>query len=310
MTIARMTSADVLALNSSEALVGLIRQTAKKFPEIEQFAATPIEKTTYKTLVETALPSVGFRAINSGREHQKPTLAAREVACKFLDASWSLDEAAAKACEWGVDAACAIQANAHLRAALKSVCSQIWYGTSADASGFAGLASLLDDSDDDMVVNAGGTTASTGSSLWAIKFGIDAVCLAWGQNGQINEGERQYCQIFDGDGKVMWGYAQPITGYVGLQFTNYNAVGRICNLTADTGKGLTDDLIASLLAEFPVGEEPDAFFCSRRSRKQLQNSRTATNATGAPAPVPTEAFGVPLFATDSIVNTEALLTAA
>ena len=49
---------------------------------------------------------------------------------------------------------------------------------------------------------------------------------------------------------------------------------------------------------------------NRRSLRQLQNSRTATNPTGAPAPIPDSAFGVPIIVTDAIVSTEALLTVA
>lgn len=308
--MARMTSADVIALNSSEAIVGLIRQGTKKFPEFDVFQASPVEKTTYKTLVRTALPSVGFRAIDSFRTTQKATLAARSVDCAFLDASWDIDEAAVLACEWGQAKALEVQAVSHLDAMKSAIGSQIWYGVSADASGFAGVAALLANADDDMVVNAGGTTPATGSSLFAVKFGVDACQLAWGLNGKIAEGEIMRSKLYDGDGKSAWGWAQSISGYAGLQLTNYGAIGRICNLTADNGKGLTDDLIAALLEKFAVGDEPDAFFCSRRSRAQLQASRTATNPTGAPAPIPTESFGIPIYASDSILNTEALLTNA
>jgi hypothetical protein len=55
---------------------------------------------------------------------------------------------------------------------------------------------------------------------------------------------------------------------------------------------------------------PTILVMNRRSLKQLQESRTATNATGAPAPFPSEAFGVPILVTDAITNTEALLTEA
>jgi len=40
--------------------------------------------------------------------------------------------------------------------------------------------------------------------------------------------------------------------------------------------------------------------------KQLRDSRTATNVTGAPAPRPTEVEGIPIIVTDAIVNTEAV----
>lgn len=308
--MARMTAADVLKVNNSEELVGMINQAVVSIPEIQQLQASPIQKTSYCTLVKTANPPVGFRSANTGRTMQTPTLAQRQVECKFLDASWSLDKAIADACEWGPEAAQGIQAQSHLEAALTEIAEQIWYGTGNDASGFSGVAELLDDSDDDMVVDAGGTTASTGSSLFAVHTSITGVQLAFGMNGRFSEGEVVFAPIYDGDGGSFWGYSQDLSGYVGLQLTNYKAIGRICNLTADSGKGLSDDLVAQLLAKFPAKFMPNLLFCSRRSRLQLQQSRTATNATGAPAPIPTEVHGIPLFASDAISDTEELLTAA
>ena len=79
-------------------------------------------------------------------------------------------------------------------------------------------------------------------------------------------------------------------------------------LTADTGKGLTDLLIADLLSRFPASRPPTELVMNRRSLMQLQKSRTATNATGAPAPIPTESFGVPIIVTDQISSTEALVS--
>ena len=67
----------------------------------------------------------------------------------------------------------------------------------------------------------------------------------------------------------------------------------------------TDEEIAAG-AKFPVGYKPDVLLMSRRSRMQLQMSRTATTPTGSPAPYPQEAFGVPIQETDSILDTEAL----
>jgi hypothetical protein len=53
-------------------------------------------------------------------------------------------------------------------------------------------------------------------------------------------------------------------------------------------------------------QPPDVIFSSKRSIEQLRKSRTATNATGAPAPTPTEVNGVPLVATESLLDTETL----
>lgn len=69
-----------------------------------------------------------------------------------------------------------------------------------------------------------------------------------------------------------------------------------------------DCLFAGLVGSFRIGYRPEVLFVSRRSLTQLQKSRTATNATGAPAPTPTEYEGIPLIPTDSITTTEAIVS--
>ncbi|MCH8046158.1 MAG: hypothetical protein IID44_20795 [Planctomycetes bacterium] len=104
------------------------------------------------------------------------------------------------------------------------------------------------------------------------------------------------------------GYYTPITTHLGLAIGSAVSVGRIANLTEDSGKGLTDDLIYESLETFPAGRQPNIIAMSRRSLRQLRNSRTATNATGAPAPRPTEVEGIPIIVTDGINNVEAIET--
>ena len=302
-----MTSADILNVNNSEELLGLINEASGAFPEWEMIPAGSIPKTTYKTLVMTALPTTGFRTANVGIENSTPTLTSREASCKFFDASWILDVLIAKECEWGRDYACALQAKAHLESAIKNIATQTWYGTSANASGFTGVASLFPYSDSDRVVNAGGTTAGTGSSVFAVRFDPTACRYAWGNDASLEEGDIKTQVMKDENGKNYNAFTQQIDGWVGLQIADHKAFGRICNLTEDAGKGLTDGLIAKLLATFPVGRKPQALFMTQRSLEQLRSSRTATNATGTEAPIPTEVFGVPIVPTDAISNTETLL---
>jgi len=69
-------------------------------------------------------------------------------------------------------------------------------------------------------------------------------------------------------------------------------------------------MLYELVSRFPVGREPQAFFMNRRTLERLRKSRTAVNATGAPAPTPTElAGGIPIIVTDAIMNTEETLAA-
>ena len=86
------------------------------------------------------------------------------------------------------------------------------------------------------------------------------------------------------------------------------AIVRIANLTADSGKGLTDALLEDAMALFPSSMQPTMICMSRRSRKQLRKSRTTYSPTGSPAPNPVDFDGVPLIVTDSIIDTETLLS--
>jgi hypothetical protein len=157
-----------------------------------------------------------------------------------------------------------------------------------------------------MVVDAGGTTDNTASSVWAVMWGPQAVQWVIGNNGALTVTDVTEQRVLDSNNKPYTAYCQELMSRIGLQVGNRYAVGRIKKLTEDSGKGLTDSRLSALLAKFPVGFRPSHFLMSRRSQMQLQQSRTATNPTGAPAPVPSEAFGVPIIATDSIVDTEAL----
>ena len=58
----------------------------------------------------------------------------------------------------------------------------------------------------------------------------------------------------------------------------------------------------------PVGYGPTHILMSRRSRGQLQRSRTTYSPTGSPSPLPTEYEGIPIIVTDAIRDTEELLS--
>ena len=103
-------------------------------------------------------------------------------------------------------------------------------------------------------------------------------------------------------------YYVPVSAWLGLQVGSALSISRIANVTEDSGKTLSDDLIADAIAKFPAGRGPSFVVTGRRSWKQLQNSRTATNPTGAPAPLPESVFGLPLIVSDALVETEALVS--
>jgi hypothetical protein len=202
-----------------------------------------------------------------------------------------------------------------MEASFQTLAKQFYYGRgTADAKGHPGLIDAYDSTN--MVVDAGGTTAATGGSVWLVKFGPKAVQWVYGADGMLALSEVTVQRVLDVSSNPYDAYCQTLLAYPGLQVGTTRAVCRIKKLTADAGKGLTDILLSQAIAKFQVGVVPDAILMSRRSRQQLQASRTVTlfgqgsmkpsGGLATLAPLPTEYDGIPIAVTDAILDTEAL----
>jgi hypothetical protein len=312
-------SLDVLKINNSEALVGLIDDATKRIPEISFFHASPIKRNVYNTLVLTQDPKVGFRTPGDFAAHESPILKMRTTALKFPDASWEMDTALAEQTDWGKEEALAIQALTHLRSAFATLAQQIWYGVKNEADGFRGLYELIgvaagdERSNQDLHIDvktlSGADTsaaANTGlSSVFAVSTGIDSIQLAWGSEGRFTEGDIEKVRMHNPSNPKnsgAWYYGQELSGWVGLQVTSAHAFGRIHNLSKVNP--LNDEMLYELISRFPGGREPQAFFMTRRSLEQLRKSRVAFHPTGAPVELMDSVAGIPIIVTDAIVNNE------
>lgn len=299
---------DIAKLNGSDSVVGLIEESLVLAPEVSLFPARTIRGTSYKTVVRSTLPTTQFRNANEGVTSSQSVFTNRLVETFILDAQIRVDKAVADAYEDGPAALQAVEAAGVVGSSLRLLGSQIWYGvgTGGDAKGFPGAIGIHDSTN--MSVDAGGTTAGTGSSVWGVKFGPQNAQLVLGNNGALQLSDWMTQQVPDANSRLYTAYCAALTAYPGLQVGNIYSVGRIRKLTEDAGKGLTDALIASLLQRFQtnLGMFPDVLFMTPRSLYQLRASRTATTPGGTPAPIPTEVFGVPIQVTNQISNTEAL----
>jgi hypothetical protein len=277
---------------------------------------------THKYHKRTGAPVVGFRAVNAGRDLDSSVGADTTVTLKHLDFSWAVDTARADASRRGREYVIAREGLAHIEAALIKYEAQVINGVvgasdsaaaSGDAAGFTGIrdASTIDAVADAMVTNAAGTTVDTMSSVYGLRLGRSGVVGIYkGDGPAITLGDTtviQYVVNPGTDNKSFPAYYTKGGLWLALQVGSAYDLGRIANLTEDSGKGLTDDLISTMLSTYPVGKMPTHLVMSRRSLKQLQQSRTATNDTGAEAPFPMEAFGVPIIVSDNVSDTEELL---
>lgn len=304
--MAMPTLLDIAKRTGSDVLVGLVDETTSAHPELTAGFARTIKGLNFKSRVRTGLPTVGFRNPNEGTPATLGHVENRLVECFLMNPRWECDKAVADSDEFGPQMYIAEEAAAMLEAAMVKLASQFYYGTNLDANkGFPGLIAAYDATN--MAVDAGGTTANAGSSVWAVKWGSRAVGWVWGANGALSVSDVVEARVTDGSSNPYTAYVQELeNARPGVQVLDKYAVGRIKKLTEDSGKGLTDLLIAKLLSKFPAGKKPDHLFASRRSIRQLRESRTATNATGAPAPFPTESFNIPILETDAIIDTESL----
>ena len=312
MADAFLTLSDLTTINDANLADRDISDLLDDAPLLARLAADVVPGTDHKYVKETSAPVVGFRAVNDGLENTTSADTLVTINLKILDASFAIDKALADAYIGGPEAYIGREAARHLKSAFFHAEKQILSGTGNEADGFNGLPDdgNLNAVADDMVVNGGGTTDSTASSVWAIRSAgdmNDCVAIA-GDNGKIDIGDSVVQRLAGSSTGSYPAYYTPIQGWLGLQIGGKYSVGRLANVTEDSGKTLSDSMLADLLSVFPAGRGPNYLVMSRRSLKQLQQSRTATNATGAPAPFPSEAFGVPIIVSDGVSDVETLVS--
>lgn len=305
--MALATFTDIAARNDSDAVVGLIDEASRVHPELAHILVRPIKGYSYKTRVRTANPTAAFRAAGAGIAATRGTYENRTVETFILNPRWEADKAVADANEDGPEVYIFEEATGLVNAAFAHAAAQMYYGndetTGNDTAGFPGLIASVTAG---MTLDAGGTTAATGSSVWGLATGVKGVNFVLGAEGKLDVTDVRVETITGSNDESLTGYVQELLCNVGLQVGNLNGVGRIRDLTADAGKGLTDDLLADFLALFPIGNKPDMLLMSRRSRAQLQKSRTATTESGRAAATPVDFEGIPIYASDSLSDTEAL----
>lgn len=296
---------DLAKINGSDAVVGLIEENLNLAPETALFPARTISGTSYKTLHRTALPATQFRGVNEGVLTTKSTYENKLVECFYLDGKMEIDIAGAQADDQGEDHAKMIEADGHAQAAILHLGKQVWYGVGNDTKGFPGAQSIVNSS---YVLDAAGTTADTCSSVYGVRVGPKHGSMVFGRDTVLSIGEWTKQRITRSS-KELDAWINALQGWVGFQWVNKDAVCALKNVTADSGKTCTDAKLAQLLSQLKW--VPDYWFMNRRSRYQLQVSRTATSNTSGKSEIPigqlpTESNGIPIIVTDSLLSTEAI----
>jgi len=282
----------------------LIEEAVKLAPELMVVPADTILGTTMELTVRSGLPSVRFRNANEGVPRSKSTYETRTFQTHILDHQVAVDEQIVYGAR---DKGRLLEnhASGAMEAAMQYIGSQFYYGTGNDTKGFPGLLAQCK-SDVAHTVDAAGTTSKT--SVWFLRLGRECVEFLFGNSQTIRLNETWDLEtVYDDNGNPYKAYTNWMKGRVGMRLANKNCAVRIKNLeeAGSNKKTLNDSLLYSAYEKFTeFGFEPTHIFMNGRSREQLRNSRTATNATGTPAPLPTEWEGIPIIRTSSIANDE------
>jgi hypothetical protein len=297
-----MALADLTIINDNNVADIDVRDLFDRAPLMAALnAVTASNGTVHKYFKTTGAPVVGFRDYNDGREHDSTVRTAVTIDLKVFDCSFTVDTAVARSYKGGEEALIRLEAIEALRAGFFKLEQQVLNGT--EATGFDGLADIYNTAAE--CINAGGSSAC--SSVYLIRSGLNDVSIVAGNSGQLTIGESVLQRVPGATGHYM-AYVTEIMALYGLQIgSQAKSAIRICNLNA-SDKTLTDDLLYDAMAAFESGSPPTHIVMNRRSAQQLRKSRTATNATGAPAPIPVELEGIPIVITDAIGNAETAVT--
>jgi len=302
-------------MNNDDIEVSNLLQDAPLMQNI--YAKVASNGTQHKYVRQTVASASAFRAVNAGLAKTYSQDEQVTDTLKYLDGSFYVDVAIADGYKDGPEAYIQKELMRTMRQRLFALEQQVLLGTNADASGFVGLQddTQLDAIADAMVLapaNPGAASANT--SIYLIRHSDEDCAVVLGNNGEIVVGETVTQMVYEDpttNANSYAAYYTPVGGYAGFQLGGAYSASRLCNInTADTTAtdALTDDDIYASLALFPAGRQPNAIVMNRTALQLLRNSRTAVNATGAPAPRPTEVEGIPIITTDAITSAEATLS--
>jgi hypothetical protein len=287
-------------------LGGVVTEHQKAVPALGYFPITRLDRgLKYTTQFMVELPTTGFRKLGDGIAASKGRYEEREFKCYLFGGRAEAEIAAYQADSGGEGAVKARVVRDTAQSALETLDNQIFYGvvSANGADGFPGLKGFTPFGGA-YTLNATGSTSSTASSVYGVKFGEDYASLIHGSADPMNLGDWRKQDILGNNSLPIPGEVADLEGWIGMAIKHKASVVRICNLTAQTGKGVTDKLLGDAIDLLPTKMMPDVWFMSKRSRTQLRLSR-ATPENVYPD-MPTESNGIPIQVDDSILDTDAI----
>lgn len=279
-------------------VTGIHPLTRQVIPNVA--AARPIAGLTYETTCLVELPTVAARKLNEGTDPQKSRSEKRTASCCLLTPRWGIDKAA-ETIDNSAAKLLAKEAMAFMAAYLKWLGSVFFYGTTVDSEACPGLLQAITSAQTVDATGSGGAA----SSVWAVKFGEDAVQWLSGNNGQNLISDPRIGDFVGSNGKNVTGIIQELISRPGLFVGSSKYIGRIKNVTAATGKTLTGDMLGELVnTKMGLSYRPDVIFMAPRSLEQYRQHLQSVTSSPTRISTPVEFEGIPIVPTESLTVTE------
>jgi hypothetical protein len=307
------TALDLAKLNAGSDGTALIEANKMVAPELGLVPAFSVDELSYTSLRRISVPEGGFAAIGAGTAAGVSQYENGFFQCFQYKNLIEETKDKASAYRRGPAAFLALAMSGAYQGAMRLLGRAFYYGANTAPGGstgsFAGMVDLYDKVN--MVIDAGGTTDNTASSIWFIKFGNmedGNVSFVFGNNRGLAPLatwiDAMVTPVLASPTLRTHGWQNELSAAVGLSLADPSCAVRVKKITADAGKGMTDGLGQLAMEKFPVGIIPDVVLMTRRTRRQLQQSRVTSLIPKPPLPVDVE--GIPIVITDSISNAEAL----
>ena len=299
--------------------------TAIKATEIEDAYSESMNEYEEKVLVKTSDGVVSFRDFNDFSLTQLPGYTTRTTTCANVNPVVVID--AALFDRWQADGTLGQSVDDVKKdifeATFKALGVQFYYGTANDAKGFAGIDSYVQPG---LRFSAGGTTANSQSSIYFVSWGRRDVSMVYGGGVGVpfdwSPWRRETRITTNSDSGELREYRKTVMAcdfllYPAVRVKKPASVACIKNIEGTLNDSYLYKAFAYMQAAGMDGSQIVAYAHPLVIAK-LQASRTATNATGAPAPMPTEVCdGIPLkstlslkYATEAVDSTTGIIPLA
>lgn len=287
-------------------------------PELQRLPAQTISGTQYSYRLRSYAPRIGFRPANAGIGIYSTKYETKNANCYIIQAMIGADRMVLESDPDGAGAIMSEEVESHTQGITLSLASQLYYGKLLDKDGFDGFMSAVGDymtlsaDPEKNTDTAANQKHNVGTSVWFVVEDPKMLRMIWGNKQGLKFGPLRDSDMTvkdkDGNTATMPAKVQDVGGWIGLSVRSEFALARIKNI--DASHPLTDELLAEALSFFPAGVKPTAIYLNTTARRLLQQERSKvlTNINGnkqtVTAPLPTDYEGIPLIATDAILNDE------